>query len=66
VKCVDQLVFGITGMDRDPLDVNRGFVGGEGLENDLAQVATVQRIGDRGLQIGRQIGGWMKQQRDSA
>ena len=44
------------GMDRDALDVDLGAVGREGLVDDLAQVRAVERVGEVGLQVGRQVG----------
>ena len=56
VRGVDQLVLGPAGVDRHALDGDFGRVGREGLVDDLAQVRAVQRVGEVGLEIARQVG----------
>ena len=56
VQRVDQLVLGPAGMDRDALDGDHRLVGREGLVDDLAQLGAVQRVGDGGVQVLRQVG----------
>ncbi len=56
VRGVDQLVFGPAGMDRHALDVDLRRVGRKGLVDDLAQMRAVERVGEVGLEIARQVG----------
>ena len=55
VQGVDQLVLGLARMDRHALDVDVRLVGREGLVDDLAELGAVQRVGDVGLQVSRQV-----------
>ena len=51
---IHQLALGIAGMGRNPSDLHHRAISRKALELDLAHLATIQRIGEIGAQIGGQ------------